>query len=83
VFRRVDADDPWHLSGRPDVNVRDYGMSMNATLESNVQSAGDTTIVSEHALSRQQAPVFDTLDPRPYIPWPQFNVGNLSHGTFR
>jgi hypothetical protein len=58
-------------------------MSMDATLESNVQSAGGSTIVGEHALSRQQAAVFDTLDSRPDIPWPQFNVGNLSHGTFR
>jgi hypothetical protein len=58
-------------------------MSMNATLESNVQGTGDSKIVGEHALSRQQAPVFDTLDPRPYIPRPQSNVGNLSHGTFR
>jgi hypothetical protein len=58
-------------------------MSMNATPESNVQSAGDSTIVGEHALSRQQAGVFDTLDPHPDIPWSQFNVGNLSHGTFR
>jgi len=58
-------------------------MSMNAALESNVQSAGDSTIVGEHALSRQQAPVFDTLDPRPDIPWPQSNLGNLRHGTFR
>ena len=58
-------------------------MSMNAALESNVQRTGDRTIVSEHALSRQQAPVFDTLDPCPYIPRPQSNVGNLSHGTFR
>jgi hypothetical protein len=58
-------------------------MSMNAALESSVQSAGDSTIVGEHALSRQQALVFDTLDPRPDIPRPQFNVGNLSHGTSR
>jgi hypothetical protein len=58
-------------------------MSMNAALESNVQSACDSTIVGEHALSRQQAPVFDTLDPRPYIPWPQSNLGSLSHGTIR
>jgi hypothetical protein len=58
-------------------------MSMNATLESNVQSAGDSTIVGEHALSRQQAPVFDTLDSRPDIPRPQSNLGSLSHGTFR
>jgi hypothetical protein len=58
-------------------------MSMYATLKSNVQSAGDSTIVGEHALSSQQAPVFDTLDPRPDIPWPQSNAGNLSHGTIR
>jgi len=56
-------------------------MSMKATLESNVQSAGDSPIVGEHALSRQQAPVFDTLDSRPDIPRPQSNLGSLSHGT--
>jgi len=58
-------------------------MSMNATLESNVQSAGDRAIVGEHALSRQQAAVFDTLDPRPDIPWSQSNRGSLSHPTVR
>jgi hypothetical protein len=58
-------------------------MSMNAALESNVQSACESTIVGEHALSRQQAPVFYTLDSRPDIPRLQLNVGNLSHGTFR
>jgi hypothetical protein len=58
-------------------------MSMNAALESNVQSACDSTIVGEHTLSRQQAPVFDTLDPRPDIPWPQSNGGSLSHATIR
>jgi hypothetical protein len=58
-------------------------MSMDATLERNVQSTSDSTIVGEHALSGQQAPVFDTPDPCPDFPWPQFNVGNLSHGTFR
>ena len=56
-------------------------MSMNGALESNVHGTGDSTIVGEHALSRQQAPVFDTLDSRPDIPRPQSNVGNLSHGT--
>ena len=58
-------------------------MSMNATLESNVQIAGDRAIVGEHALSRQQAAVFDTLDPRPDIPWSQSNRGSLSHPTIR
>jgi len=74
---------PGNLSGRSDVDARDYGMSMNGALESNVHGTGDSTIVGEHALSRQQAPVFDTLDSRPDIPRPQSNVGNLSHGTFR
>jgi hypothetical protein len=83
VFCRVDTADSRHLRGRSDVDARDYGMSMNAALESNVQSVCDSTVVGEHALSRQQAPVFDTLDPCPYIPRPQSNVGNLSHGTFR
>ena len=58
-------------------------MSMYATLKSNVQSACDSTIVGEHALSGQQAPVFDTPDPRPDIPWPQSNRGSLSHPTIR
>jgi hypothetical protein len=34
-------------------------------------------------LSRQQAAVFDTLDPRPDIPWSQSNRGSLSHPTVR
>jgi hypothetical protein len=58
-------------------------MSMYATLESNVQSACDSTIVGEHALSGQQAPVFDTLDPRPDVPWPQSNGGSRCHPTIR
>ena len=58
-------------------------MSMYATLKSNVQSACDSTIVGEHALSGQQAPVFDTPDPCPDIPWPQSNRGSLSHPTIR
>ena len=58
-------------------------MSMYATLKSNVQSACDSTIVGEHALSRQQAAVFDTPDPRPDIPWSQSNRGSLSHPTVR
>ena len=58
-------------------------MSMNATQESNMQRTGYRTIVGKHALTDQQARVFDTLDPRPDIPWPQFNVGNLTHGAFR
>ena len=74
---------PGNLSGRSDVDARDYGMSMNATPESNVQSADDSTIVGEHALSNQQAAVFDTLDPRPDIPWSQSNRGSLSHPTVR
>jgi hypothetical protein len=83
VFRRVDADDPRHLRGRFNVDARDESMGMNATLESNVQSACNSTIVSEHALSHQQAPVFDALDPRPDIPGPQSNLSGLSHGTIR
>jgi len=55
-------------------------MGMDATLESNMQSAVDSTIVGEHAVSGQQAPVFDALDSRADTPWSQFNVGNLSHG---
>src|SRR5262252_3820664 len=58
-------------------------MSMNATQESNMQRTGYRTIVGKHALTDQQARVFDTLDPRPDIPWPQFNMGNLTHGAFR
>jgi len=58
-------------------------MSMNAAQESNMQRTGYSTIVGKHALTDQQARVFDTLDPRSNISWPQFNVGDLSHGTFR
>ena len=58
-------------------------MSVNAAQESNMQCTGYRAIVGKHALTDQQAQVLDTLDPRPDIPWPQFDVGNLSHGTFR
>jgi hypothetical protein len=58
-------------------------MSMNATQKSNMQSACDSTIVGEHPLPRQQAPVFDPLDPCPDIPRPQSNVGSLRHGTIQ
>ena len=58
-------------------------MRMNATQKGNVQSTRDSTVIGEHPLARQQASVFDTLEPRPDIPWPQCNVGAVSHGTFR
>ena len=58
-------------------------MSMNAAQKSNMQRIGYSTIAGKHALTEQQARVFDTLDPRPDIPWPQFDVGNLTHGAFR
>ena len=58
-------------------------MGMNAAQESNMQRTGYRTIVGKHALTDQQARVFDTLDPRPDLPWPQFDVGNLTHGAFR
>jgi hypothetical protein len=52
VLCRVDTGNPWHVSGGSNLDVRDESVRMNATKKGNVQSAWDSAIIGEHALSR-------------------------------